>query len=211
MNKLNTFFALFFVVSLSAQTFKYGITGNFHKSSITGVHDVSKSAFGGGLGVFGEIALVESDVYDSAYLFLVPQIEYSTQGENAKAEEEKFGTQKFHHDYLAMQLYLKWFLPKSSMERNIFLFAGPRIEYLVREKRDVKPAYDAVYYKYNLDDEVNKFGFGVSLGAGMKIAPKVEAFLRYDRGFSKVYANNNRNTNNNLLAVGINYYLKDNW
>ena len=212
MKKLNTFLALFFVLSLSAQTFKYGITGNFHKGSIAGVHDVSKGKFGGGIGAFAEFSLVENDVFDSAWLYLVPQIEYSTQGEIAKAEEEKFGVQKFNQDYLAMQLYLKWFFHKGNMKRDVFLFAGPRIEYLVRQSREVDPAYDAAYYKYNLDDEVSKFGYGVSFGAGMKVSQKVEAFLRFDRGFSKIYPNNNRsNTYNRLLAVGINYYLNDNW
>ena len=98
------------------------------------------------------------------------------------------------------------------MKRDVFLFAGPRIEYMVRENKEVDPAYDAAYYKYNLDDEVNKFGYGVSFGAGMKVAQQVEAFIRYDRGFSKIYPNNNRNnTYNRLLAVGINYYLNENW
>ena len=212
MNKLNTFLALFFVLSLSAQTIKYGITGNFHKGSIAGVHDVSKGKFGGGIGAFAEFSLVENDVFDSAWLYLVPQIEYSTQGEIAKAEEEKFGVQKFNQDYLAMQLYLKWFFHKGNMKRDVFLFAGPRIEYLVRQSREVDPAYDAAYYKYNFDDEVSKFGYGVSFGAGMKVSQKVEAFLRYDRGFSKIYPNNDRNnTYNRLLAVGINYYLNENW
>lgn len=212
MKKLNTFLALFFVLSLSAQTFKYGITGNFHQGSIAGVHDVSKGAFGGGVGVFGQIALVENDVFDSAWLYLVPQIEYSTQGENAKAEEEKFGIQKFHYDYLAMQLYLKWFFHKGNMKRDLFLFAGPRIEYLVREDKKVDPAYDAAYFQYNLDDEVAKVGYGVSMGIGLKASSKWEAFMRFDRGFSKVYPNNNlRNTYNRMLAVGINYYLNENW
>lgn len=212
MKKLNTFLALFFVLSLSAQTFKYGITGNFHKGSIAGVHDRSEGKFGGGLGAFVEFPLVENDVFDSAWLYLVPQIEYSMQGENAKVNTDKYGVQKYHYDYLAMQLYLKWFFHKGNMKRDLFLFAGPRIEYMVRQKETVDPAYDVVHYKFNLDDEVNKFGYGVSFGAGMKISQKVEAFLRYDRGFSKIYPNNNRNnTYNRLLAVGINYYLNENW
>ncbi len=212
MNKLNTFLALFFVVSLSAQSLKYGITGNFHKGSIAGVHDASKGKYGGGIGAFAEFSLVENDVFDSAWLYLVPQLEYSTQGEFAKAEEEKFGVQKFNQDYLAMQLYLKWFFHKGNMKRDVFLFAGPRIEYLVRENREVDPAYDVAYYNYNLDDEISKFGYGVSLGAGMKVSQKLEAFLRFDRGFSKIYTNNdNRNTYNRLLAIGINYYLNENW
>lgn len=212
MKKINTFLALFFVLSLSAQSFKYGVTGNFHKGSIVGVHDRSEGKFGGGLGVFAEFPLVENDVFDSAWLYLVPQIEYSMQGENAKVNTDKYGIQKYHYDYLAMQLYLKWFFHKGNMKRDVFLFAGPRIEYMVRQKESVDPAYDVVHYKFNLDDEVNKFGYGVSLGAGMKITQTVEAFIRYDHGFSKVYPNNDRNnTYNRLLAVGINYYLNENW
>ncbi len=212
MNKLNTFLALFFVASLSAQSLKYGITGNFHKGSIAGVHDRSEGKFGGALGAFVEFPLVENDVFDSAWLYLVPQIEYSTQGENATVNTDKYGVQKYHYDYLAMQLYLKWFFHKGNMKRDIFLFAGPRIEYMVRQKESVDPAYDVVHYKFNLDDEVNKFGYGVSFGAGMKVSQKLEAFLRYDRGFSKIYPNNDRNnTYNRLLAVGINYYIKENW
>lgn len=212
MKKISTFLALFFVLVLSAQTFKYGVTGNFHKGSIVGVHDVSKGKFGGGIGAFAEFSLVENDVFDSAWLYLVPQIEYNMQGENAKAEEEKFGIQKYQYDYVAMQLYLKWFFHKGNMKRDAFLFAGPRIEYMVRQKESVDPAYDLAYFQYNKDDEVKKFGYGVSVGAGMKVAQQVEAFIRYDRGFSKVYPNNDqRNTYNRMLAVGINYYLNENW
>ena len=212
MKKINTFIAIFLLLSLNAQDFKYGVTGNFHKGSIVGVHDVSKGKFGGSIGVFGQIPLVGNDIFDSAWLYLMPQIEYSMQGENADADAARYDVQKFHYDYIAMQVYLKYFLHKGNMKRDIFLFAGPRIEYMVREDRKVDPAYDLVYYKYNLDDEVNKFGYGVSVGAGLKVSPKMEAFIRFDRGFSKVYPNNNiNNTYNRLLAVGINYYLNDNW
>lgn len=197
---------------VNGQTFKYGVTGNFHKGSISGVHDVSKGAYGGGLGFFGQWSLVENDVFDSAWLYIMPQIEYSMQGEIAKAEEDKFGVQKFNHDYVAMQVYLKWFFHKGNMKRDTYLFAGPRIEYLVRQDRKVDPAYDLAYYQYNMDDKVNKFGLGVSVGAGVKVSSQVEAFLRFDRGFSKVYPNNvSRNTYNRLLAVGLNYYLNENW
>ena len=212
MKKINLLIAVLFLTMVSGQDFKYGITANFHKGSIVGVHDVSKGKFGGGLGIFGAIPLVENDVFDSAWLYLMGQVEYSMQGENAEVNTDKYGVQKYHYDYLAMQLYLKWFFHKGNMKRDLFLFAGPRIEYMVRQKESVDPAYDVVHYKFNLDDEVNKFGYGVSFGAGMKVSQKVEAFLRYDRGFSKIYPNNDRNnTYNRLLAVGINYYLNENW
>lgn len=213
MKKINIVFAVFFMMMVSGQeTFKYGVTGNFHKGSIVGVHDVSKGAYGGSLGFFGQWSLVENDVYDSAWLYIMPQIEYSMQGEIAKAEEEKFGIQKFHHDYIAMQVYMKYFFHKGNMKRDVYLFAGPRIEYLVREDREVDPAYDLAYYKYNKDDELKKFGYGISFGIGLKVNQHMETFLRYDRGFSTVYPKNDAyNTYNRLLAVGINYYFAENW
>lgn len=212
MKKITLIIAVFLMVTATAQTFNYGVTGNFHKGSIVGVHDVSKGAYGGGVGIFGQWSLVENDVFDSAWLYLMPQLEYSMQGEIAKAEQDKFGIQKFHHDYIAMQVYLKYFFHQGNMKRDLYLFAGPRIEYLVREKREVDPAYDLAYYQYNGDDEVNKFGYGISFGAGLKVTQQFEAFLRYDRGFGTVYPNNDRrNTYNRLLALGINYYFNENW
>lgn len=211
MKKICTVAAFCLLLMVNAQTFKYGLTGNVHRGSIVGVHDVSKGAYGGGLGLFGQWSLVENDVFDSAWLYIMPQLEYSMQGEIAKAEEEKFGVQKFNHDYIAAALYLKYFFHQSGYKRDVFLFAGPRIEYLVREKREVDPAYDLAYYQYNKDDELNQFGYGVSFGAGLKVSQKMEAFLRYDRGFSKVYPNNDRrNTYNRLIAIGVNYYLNEN-
>lgn len=212
MKKITTVLAIFLLTALGAQDFKYGVTGNFHQGSIVGVHDVSKGKFGAGLGGFIQFPLVQNDVFDSAWLYLMPQIEYNMGGEWARAEEEKFGIQKYTHDYVAMQVYLKYFFNFGNMKRDYFVFAGPRIEYLVRQDKKVDPAYDAAYYKYNLDDEVAKFGYGVSLGVGIKPTSRWEAFMRFDRGFSKVYPNNNlRNTYNRMLAVGVNYYLNENW
>lgn len=212
MKKIIILVTVFLLIMVSGQTFKYGVTGNVHRGSIVGVHDRSIGKYGGGLGVFAQWPLVENDVFDSAWLYIMPQLEYNMQGENAEVKKDVYGLQKFHHDYVAMQVYLKWFFHKGNMKRDVYLFAGPRIEYLVRQDRQVDPAYDLTNYRFNLDDEVNKFGYGVSFGAGLKVSQQIEAFLRYDRGFSKVYPNNDRNnTYNRMIAVGLNYYLNDNW
>lgn len=215
MKKITLLIGFLFLTTLSAQEtqeFKYGITGNFHQGSIVGVHDVSKGAFGGSLGVFAQWALVENDIFDSAWLYLMPQIEYNMGGEIARAEEETFGKQIYQHDYVAMQVYLRYFFHQGNMKRDMYVFAGPRIEYLVRQESKVDPAYNLAYYKYNLDDEIKKFGYGVSFGIGLKVSQQFEAFMRYDRGFSKVYPKNNiNNTYNRQLAVGLNYYLNENW
>lgn len=212
MKRLSTLLALLLLVTLSAQTFKYGVTGNFHRSSVAGVHDRSVGKWGGALGFFAQWSLVENDVFDSAWLYITPQIEYSMQGENAKGEEDKWGLQKYHYDYVAMQVYLKWFFHQGNMKRDVFLFGGPRIEYMVRKHEEVDPGYNAVYYKYNLDNKTNKFGYGVSVGIGLKVSQRMEAFLRYDNGFAKVYPNNDRyHTYNRLLGLGLNYYIEENW
>ena len=67
MKKINLLLAVLFLTMVSGQDFKYGITANFHKGSIVGVHDVSKGKFGGGLGIFGAIPLVENDVFCLLY------------------------------------------------------------------------------------------------------------------------------------------------
>lgn len=213
MKKLTVLIATFLLTTLSAQALQYGVTANFHKGSIAGVHDYSKGVFGGSLGVFVDFPLAEADIDGETWLILTPQVEYHMGGEIAKAEENKFGVQKYHYDYLGMQVYLKYFFHKGGMKQNTFLFAGPRIEFMVREDVNVDPAYDAAYYKYNLDKTVNKFGYGASVGAGMKVSEKVEAFLRYDHGFSKVYPDNTiKNTYNRMLGIGVNYYLtNDRW
>lgn len=205
MKKMTILLAVFLLATFNAQELQYGVTGMFHKSSIVGVHDVSKGKFGGSLGFFVDVPLVQSDIADASWLLLTPQIEYNMGGENAEAELSKFGIQKFHHDYVAAQVLLKWFVQKQN--GNTFLFIGPRIEFMVREDRKVDPAYDLVYYQYNLDNTINKVGIGATIGAGYKLSPKVEAFLRYDRGFSKVYPDNPNSTYNHMLGLGVNYYL----
>ncbi len=78
---------MFIVLAMSTmqgQSFKYGVTANVHKGSIVGIHDVSKGKWGGGAGVFAQWPLVENDIYDSAWLYFSPQLEFSMQGEIAK-------------------------------------------------------------------------------------------------------------------------------
>ncbi|WP_226063951.1 outer membrane beta-barrel protein [Kaistella polysaccharea] len=214
MKKINTLIALVLFITLSAQNsgaVRYGVTGNFHRGSIVNVHDVSTGSYGGTLGLLAEIPIMKSDVTGGEYLFLVPMVEYSMQGENAKADVARYGRQKFHHDYIGAQLYVKYFFHPGNNLSDYFIFAGPRIEFLVREDRQVSALYDADYFKYNHDDVLNNFGFGISVGAGARITDDLEAVLRFDRGFTKVYPNNtNGVTYNRQLSVGVNYYFRNN-
>ena len=77
------------------------------------------------------------------------------------------------------------------------------MEFLVSEKRSGPPAdFEAQ------EQNINSFGYGVSVGAGIKINDKLDAFIRFDRGFSKIYPDYTRDaTYNRMLALGINYYI----
>lgn len=195
-------FSIIVVGSLGAQHFKYGVTANIHKGSIVGIHDVSKGKWGGGLGAFAQWPLVENDVYDSAWLYFSPQIEFSMQGENAEPPQ---GRQSFDYYYVAMPLYIKYFIQKGNMKTDPFIFAGPRIEYNVYKKKEGPPSYPQFEPQ---EQRINNFGFGLSFGVGLWISDDVEAFLRYDRGFSKIYPDyTHYNTYNRLLALGVNIYL----
>lgn len=59
MKKLYTVAAFCLLLMVNAQTFNYWLTGNGHKGSIVGVHDLSKGAYGGGLGLFGQWSLAK--------------------------------------------------------------------------------------------------------------------------------------------------------
>ena len=208
MKRIGVLFLVFFCYTLQAQEFKYGVTGNGHKSSITGVHDRSKGKWGGGAGFFVQWPLVENDVYDSAWLYFTPSVEYNMMGELADADPARYAKQKYEMDYVSLRTYIKYFFHKGNMKRDVFLFGGPFAQYLVRQSKDVPAAYDAAYFKYNHDDKVNNFGLGLSVGIGLKVNDYWEGTLRYDRSLMKVYPNNTaKNTATQMLALGVNYYI----
>lgn len=199
---LRIVFIIAFSVMMKAQVFKYGFTGGFHKTSIVGIHDYSEGKFGGNLGFFANVSLVENDVFDSSWLYLQPQIEFAMEGEHANPPE---GYQKFLNNYVAAQVYLKYFFHKGNMKRDVFIFAGPRVEYLISEERKGPPVYDMFV---DMEKRINKFGYGASFGVGLKVTPRLEGILRYDRGFSHIYPDYSIfNTYNRMLSLGFNYYL----
>ena len=58
-----------------------------------------------------------------------------------------------------------------------------------------------------VDQKIDSFGYGVSVKVGAKVDEKIEVFIRFDRGLSKVYPDYRDATYNRFLAVGLSYYL----
>lgn len=185
----------------NAQSIKYGVTGNIHKTAIGGIHDRSRGIFAPSVGVFADFSLVTNDIYDSAWLYFTPQLEYAMQGENA--EPRNMDKQKFHYSYIGLPLYIKYFMRNRGYKSDIYFMAGPRLEYLLSEDVSGPPSLTIAQ-----EGNMNKFGYGVSVGVGVKVQEKLDVFIRFDRGFSKIYPDYTKYaTFNKALGIGINYYI----
>lgn len=103
--------------------FKYGVTANLHQSNIRGIHSWSKGRIAPGLGAFAQFPL---DARVDRGLYLMPQIEFSMEGERA---EDPRGEQKFYYNYINIPVYFKYYFSISKkselQEDNFFVQAGP--------------------------------------------------------------------------------------
>lgn len=214
MKKLAIIYSLVLFGFANAQSIKYGVTGSVHKGSIAGVHGVSKGDFGGSLGVFADFSLVPNDIYDSAWLYFTPQLEVFTIGEKGDWNEDKIDYQKYSNVYIGVPLYIKYYLKNHGYKGDIYIMAGPKFEFLVNEKTDegnaVKEALALGFdpNKFGLGQKMNKFSYGLSVKVGAKVNDKLEAFIRFDRGFAKIYPDYTvKTTYNRFLGIGLSYYL----
>lgn len=227
MKKLSIIFSLLILGLTNAQSIKFGVTANFHQGSTVNIHDRSKGNFGGGIGAFADFALVPNDIYDSAWLYFTPQLEFSMEGEKGQAwNDGVVAQQRYDNYYVALPLYIKYFLRNNGYKSDIYFMAGPKLEFLVSNKVDEAQAIAYANTQgysnspqdiangakplssIGLGNEIAKFGYGVSLVAGVRVDDKWNVFLRFDRGLSKVYPDYPKyNTYNRMLAIGINYYI----
>lgn len=192
---------------------KYGVTANFNKGSIAGIHGVSKGNFGGSIGVFADISIVPNDIYDSAWLYLTPQLEIYTMGERGDWNEDKIDYQKYSNVYVGIPVYIKYFIKNNGYKGDLYFMVGPKFEFLVSEKTEEGNAIKSALAsgsdpaKFGLGQKTESFGYGVSAKVGAKIDDQWDVFIRFDRGLSKVYPDFRNNTYNRFLAIGISYYI----
>ncbi|WP_379968495.1 outer membrane beta-barrel protein [Epilithonimonas sp. UC225_85] len=213
MKKLILIYTLLLFGFVNAQSIKYGVTASFHKGSIAEVHGVSKGNFGGNIGVFADFSLVPNDIYDSAWLYFTPQLEFYTIGERADWNEDGQNKQKYNNYYVAVPLYIKYFLKNHGYKSDIYFMFGPKFEFLASEKTEEGNAVAEAKAAglnpntFGLGQKMDTFGYGVSVKAGAKINDKLDVFIRFDRGLSKVYPDYRDATYNRFLAIGVSYYL----
>lgn len=218
MKKLILIYTLLLFGFVGAQSIKYGVTGSVHKSSMPGIHGVGKPAWGGNVGVFADFALVPNDIYDSAWLYFTPQLEVYTMGEKGDWNEDKINYQKYSNVYVGVPLYIKYYLKNQGYKGDIYFMAGPKLEFLASEKTDEGNAVNEALAAgkdpklFGLGQRMNKFSYGLSVKAGARVAESLEVFIRFDRGFAKIYPDYTAQTTyNRFLAIGVSYYLGESY
>ncbi len=214
MKKLIVIYSLLVFGSMNAQAIKYGVTGGLHKGSIAGIHGDSKGNFGGSLGIFADFSIVPNDIYDSAWLYLTPQLELYTIGEKASWDETGKDQQKYNNVYVGVPVYFKYFMRNNGYKGDIYFMLGPKFEFLVSEKIEEGSAVNKAISqgrdpaKFGLGQKADSFGYGISAKVGVKVDNSLDVFIRFDRGLSKIYPDYTAHpTYNRYLAVGISYYL----
>jgi len=205
MKKIFFVFGLMVSSLIFSQEFKWGATANIHSSSIEGIHDFSRGRIAPSVGLFAEIPLetFQRSIYAPLRYYIYPVVEYSMEGERTILEQ---GRQYFRNDYVAAAVYGKFHFYRGYFE-NFYFMIGPRIAYNISEKR-AGPTNEEAGYINLRDDDMHKLNFSVSGALGYVISDKVEVYLRYDQGLSKVYPHYEfRKTWNRLMGLGISYYF----
>lgn len=198
MNKVLAATAVFVSAIVSAQAVHFGIMANVHNSNVRGIHDYSKGRIAPAVGVFAEIPFAQRYV---SYTHLVPQLEYSMEGERATPST---GDQKFNNDYVNALLMVKHYFAFNKVNENkdFFVLLGPKVGYNLSQKTE-----GPILYAPDLAAESNfsKVNVGVVLGTGYKFTERFEMFFRYDQGLSSVYKNFENKTFAYQFNLGLNF------
>ena len=205
MRKFYVILSFLFSVFFFSQEFKWGMTGNVHSSSIEGIHDFSRGRIAPSLGFFAEIPLetFQRSIYSPLRYYIFPVLEYSMEREKTILEQ---GRQYFRNDFVALALYGKFHFYRGFFE-NFYFMVGPRVAYNISEKR-AGPTNQEAGYTNLRDDDMKKLNISASSAFGYVVSDKMELYLRYDHGLTKVYRNyTDHKTWNRILGIGVSYYF----
>ena len=204
MKKIFFVFAILLSGFSFAQEVRWGAIANVHSSSIEGIHDFSRGRIAPSVGLFMEIPLetFQRSIYAPLRYYIYPVVEYSMEGEKTILEQ---GRQYYRNDFVALALYGKFHFYRGFFE-NFYFMVGPRAAYAV----SVDFKGPVINYESGPlgDDVTKKWSFSASSAFGYVVSDKMEVYLRYDHGLTKVYPNYDyRRTWNRLLGIGVSYYF----
>ena len=196
---------LFLGLGLVAGTFAFaqtfGIKGGMNVSSLSNDAnlDDSKSKIGFNAGVFMNAPLAESFSIQPELLYT----QYGSKGNYTIAGTKYSSSQKL--DYVAVPVMFQY-----NATPAFYLEAGPEFGFMVSAKNKIKNESNGntISESDNYKDDLNKFNFGVGLGAGYYFTPNIGLTARYVAGFTDIAKdrpNGSDAVKNNVFQVGLAY------
>ena len=190
-----------------AQTF--GVKGGMNVSSLSndGGLDDSKSKIGFNAGLFMNMPI-------AAEFSIQPEILYNNLGSKVILTETTIGENDYtaeyarHLDYISVPVMFQY-----NATPSFYLEAGPQFSFLIDARDKYKSTKNGSTTNSDTKDlnkdAFNTFDFGLGLGAGYWITPKLGINARYVAGFSDIYKDNSGDAvKNNNFQVGLAYKFK---
>jgi outer membrane immunogenic protein len=195
-------------LAVSSLTFaqQFGIKGGMNVSSLSndaGLED-SSSKIGFNAGVFLNAPL-------AANFSIQPEVLYNNLGSKVTLTDFDINNNNYtaeyarHLDYISVPVMFQY-----NATPSFYLEAGPQLSFLI----DARDKYKSTKNGSTTDSETrdlntdtfNTFDFGLGLGAGYWITPKLGINARYNAGFTDIYKENNGDSvKNNNFQVGLAY------
>lgn len=195
-------------LAVSSLTFaqQFGIKGGMNVSSLSndaGLED-SSSKIGFNAGVFLNAPL-------AANFSIQPEVLYNNLGSKVTLADFDINNNNYtaeyarHLDYISVPVMFQY-----NATPSFYLEAGPQLSFLI----DARDKYKSTKNGSTTDSETrdlntdtfNTFDFGLGLGAGYWITPKLGINARYNAGFTDIYKENNGDSvKNNNFQVGLAY------
>lgn len=188
----------------SSSPVRFGIKGGMNVSSLTNESglDDQGSKIGFNAGVFANIPVASS-------FSVQPEVLYSQYGD--KYDQTVAGTRYSaarHHDYIAVPVMLQY-----NVIPNLYLEAGPEFGFMVNAKNKVKneTSNETISESGDYKDSLNKFNFGIGLGAGYYFTDNFGITARYVAGLTDIAKDRPSGSDairNNVFQVGLAFKFK---
>lgn len=185
----------------SSSDVRFGIKGGMNVSSLSddgGLEDQG-SKIGFNAGVFANIPIAES-------FSIQPEVLYTQYGDKydyrVPVTNDRISYAR-HLDYIAVPVMFQYnFIP------NLYVEAGPEFGFLVSAKNKLKNETnnDPLNTSGDYKDGLNKFNFGLGLGAGYYFTDNIGITARYIAGLTDIAKDRPGNSDairNNVFQVGL--------
>jgi len=183
----------------SSNPVAFGVKAGMNVSSITndsGLDDQG-SKIGFNAGVFANIPIASS-------FSIQPEVLYSQYGD--KYDQTVLGTRyssSRHLDYIAVPVMFQY-----NVIPNLYLEAGPEFGFMVNAKNKAKNETnnETISESGDYKDSLNKFNFGIGIGAGYYFTDNIGITARYVAGLTDIAKdrpNGSDAIRNNLFQVGL--------